>query len=41
MEGTIAEADKRFNKVQETANERICKLEESLDAQQKSDREAT
>lgn len=36
----IAEADERFNKVQKTANERIRKLEESLDAQQKSDREA-
>lgn len=41
MEGRIAEADERFNKVQETANERIRKLEESLDAQQTSNREAT
>ena len=41
MEGAIAEADEGFNKVQETANERIRKLKESLDAEQKSDREAT
>lgn len=41
LKTTIEESDERFNKAQHTANERICELQEKVDAQKLSGWEAT